>query len=216
MGGMNCGWDSGNQGRMNRRLGFQYRQVNLGLRSTCSRTRRSKLPKKGEGIPGQSSLTCASADHFHPSSQQLIPTTIKTSTNKGIVRMHLSEPAQVATLWISSIGRKTEDNRKAIGIQCRIIAIDAPKTASRRLTFRRQALLSKEKLAEGDDIVGRCVGEDVGRKQAGTKCPAQSEADSFINRAQFDGEKVEDGRVRRQIEDGIDALSALSTLRRSP
>jgi hypothetical protein len=34
--------------------------------------------------------------------------------------MHLLEPARVVTLWISSIGRRTEDNRKAIGIQCRM------------------------------------------------------------------------------------------------
>jgi hypothetical protein len=29
----------------------------------------------------------------------------KTSTNKGIVRMHLPDPAQDATLWICSIGK---------------------------------------------------------------------------------------------------------------
>jgi hypothetical protein len=34
--------------------------------------------------------------------------------------MHLPEPARVVTLCISSIGRETEDNRNAIGIQCRI------------------------------------------------------------------------------------------------
>jgi hypothetical protein len=54
--------------------------------------------------------------------QQLIPTTIKTTNKQGIVRMHLPEPARVVTLWISSIGRKTEDNRNAIGIQWRIIS----------------------------------------------------------------------------------------------
>jgi len=126
--------------------------------------------------------------------------------------MHLPEPARVVTLWISSIGRKTEDNRNAIGIQCRISSNSRTKNGQTVATFRREALLSKEKLAESDDIVGRCVGEDVGRKQAGTKCPAQSEADSFVDRAQFDGEKVEDGRVRCQIEDGVDALFSVENL----
>jgi hypothetical protein len=101
--------------------------------------------------------------------------------------MHLPEQARVVTLWISSIGRKTEDNRNAIGIQYRIGSNRRTKDGQTAATFRRQALLSKEKLAKGDDIAGCCVGDDVGRKQAGAKCAAQCEADSLVDRAQFDG-----------------------------
>ena len=42
------------------------------------------------------------------------------------------------------------------------VAIDAPKTFRRQFCAEQRIFLSKEKLAEGDDIVGRCVGDDVG------------------------------------------------------
>jgi hypothetical protein len=122
---------------------------------------------------------------FIPSHNTQFQPPSKTSTNKGIVRMHLPDPAQDATLWICSIGRKTEDNRKAIGIQCRFNCNSLAKDAQSSALRTKQAISSKKKLAEGDNIIGRCVGEDVGRKQAGSKCPAQSKADSLINCAQL-------------------------------
>ena len=86
--------------------------------------------------------------------------------------MHLSEPVQVVTLWISSIGRRTEDNRNAIGIQCRTGGNWRAKDGQQTAIWRKQAISSKEKLVERDDIVGCSVGDDVGRKQAGAKCSA--------------------------------------------
>jgi hypothetical protein len=85
-------------------------------------TRLSALPKRNEGILVIDLLRCTLVDLHHPSSNNSFQPPSKQPTNKGIVRLHLSEPAQVAPLWISSIGRKTEDNRNAIGIQCRIIS----------------------------------------------------------------------------------------------
>ena len=117
------GWDelwvaSGNQGRMNRRLGCDYRPISDGFR--CSSDAAFSVAENKEGILAIDLLTCALIDLLHPSSNNSFQPPSRQPTNKGIVRLHLSEPAQVEPLWISSIGRKTEDNRKAIGIQCRI------------------------------------------------------------------------------------------------
>jgi hypothetical protein len=103
---------------MNRPLGCDYRPISDGFR--CSSDATFSVAEKKEGILAIDLLRCALVDLLHPSSNNSFQPPPKTSTNKGIVRMHLPEQARVVTLWISSIGRKTEDNRNAIGIQCRI------------------------------------------------------------------------------------------------
>jgi len=90
------------------------------LAFSAVKTRLSALPKIEEKILAPDRHTCTLPVHLHPSSNNSFQPQPKQPTNKGIVRMHLPEPAQLATLWISSIGRRTEDNRKAIGIQCLI------------------------------------------------------------------------------------------------
>jgi len=57
---------------------------------------------------------------FDPISLSLSPSHKKRPTNKGIVRLHLFEPEQVAILWICSIGRKTEGNRYSMSIQMQL------------------------------------------------------------------------------------------------
>jgi hypothetical protein len=103
---------------MNRRLGCDYRPISDGFR--CSPDAAFSVAEKKEGILAIDLLTCALVDLLHPSSKNSFQPPSKQPTNKGIVRMHLPEQARVVPLWISSTGRKTEDNRNAIGIQCRI------------------------------------------------------------------------------------------------
>jgi hypothetical protein len=103
---------------MNLLLSCDYRPISDGFRSSSDAA--FSVAEKKEGILAIDLLTCALIDLLHPSSNNSFQPPSRQPTNKGIVRLHLSEPAQVEPLWISSIGRKTEDNRKAIGIQCRI------------------------------------------------------------------------------------------------
>ena len=103
MGGVNCGWASGNQGGVNRRLGCDYGPISDGFR--CSSDAASSVAEKKEGILAIDLRRCALVDLLHPSSNNSLQPPSKQPTNKGIVRMHLPEPALVVTLWISSIGR---------------------------------------------------------------------------------------------------------------
>ncbi len=81
MGGIICGWASGNQGGMNRRLGCDYGPVSDGFR--CSSDAAFSVAEKKEGILVIDLLRCTLVDLLHLSSNNSFQPPSKTTNTRG-------------------------------------------------------------------------------------------------------------------------------------